>query len=281
MLSTPEASASSTPYWMIGLSTSGSISFGCALVAGRNRVPRPAAGKTAFRMHSSSTPRHPPVAPSAAAGISQLSIGSPRSCSIPRSSCATTRPRPCGAAATAALDADALLAGWAPLDERRRALIVEVEDLKRDQNAAAEEVAKRKKTGEDAAALVDANRARGQQVKERDAALQALEEQRRACCSRFPTCRMRRCRSAGAPTTTAKCVASAIPRAFDFEPKAHWDLGPALGILDFERGTKIARRALHRADRRRARGWRARSSTSCSTSTRASTATPRSSRRSW
>ena len=45
----PEATASSTPYWMIGLSTSGSISLGCALVAGRNRVPRPAAGKTALR----------------------------------------------------------------------------------------------------------------------------------------------------------------------------------------------------------------------------------------
>ena len=29
------------------------------------------------------------------------------------------------------------------------------------------------------------------------------------------------------------------PRAFDFEPKPHWDLGPALGILDFERGVKI------------------------------------------
>ena len=38
---------------MIGLSTSGSISLGCALVAGRNRVPRPAAGKTAFRIRSS------------------------------------------------------------------------------------------------------------------------------------------------------------------------------------------------------------------------------------
>src|SRR6266446_4348282 len=46
---TPEATASSTPYWMIGLSTMGSISFGCALVAGRKRVPRPAAGKTALR----------------------------------------------------------------------------------------------------------------------------------------------------------------------------------------------------------------------------------------
>src|SRR5258708_6406362 len=41
--------ASSTAYWMRGLSTSGSISFGWAFVAGRNRVPRPAAGKTAFR----------------------------------------------------------------------------------------------------------------------------------------------------------------------------------------------------------------------------------------
>src|SRR5215203_6142029 len=49
MLSTPDATASSTPYWMIGLSTSGSISLGCALVAGRNRVPHPAAGKTALR----------------------------------------------------------------------------------------------------------------------------------------------------------------------------------------------------------------------------------------
>src|SRR5262245_35787604 len=45
----PEATASSTTYWIIGLSTSGSISLGCALVAGRKRVPRPAAGKTALR----------------------------------------------------------------------------------------------------------------------------------------------------------------------------------------------------------------------------------------
>src|SRR5438445_2842768 len=47
--STPDAMASSTPYWMVGLSTSGSISFGWALVTGRKRVPRPAAGKMARR----------------------------------------------------------------------------------------------------------------------------------------------------------------------------------------------------------------------------------------
>src|SRR5258706_6076934 len=45
----PEATASSTTYWMVGLSTSGSISLGWALVAGRKRVPRPAAGNTALR----------------------------------------------------------------------------------------------------------------------------------------------------------------------------------------------------------------------------------------
>src|SRR5579875_594861 len=45
----PECRASSTPYWIIGLSTIGSISLGWALVAGRKRVPRPAAGNTALR----------------------------------------------------------------------------------------------------------------------------------------------------------------------------------------------------------------------------------------
>src|ERR1700722_11183739 len=49
----PECMASSTPYWIRGLSTSASISLGCALVAGRNRVPSPAAGNTAFRTFDS------------------------------------------------------------------------------------------------------------------------------------------------------------------------------------------------------------------------------------
>src|SRR6516164_5062571 len=47
--SIPLAMVSSTPYWMVGLSTRGSISLGWALVTGRKRVPRPAAGKIALR----------------------------------------------------------------------------------------------------------------------------------------------------------------------------------------------------------------------------------------
>src|SRR3984885_9674331 len=49
-LRAPASSASSTAYWMRGLSTTGSISLGMALVAGRNRVPRPATGNTALRI---------------------------------------------------------------------------------------------------------------------------------------------------------------------------------------------------------------------------------------
>src|SRR5919201_315228 len=50
MSSRPKRTASSTTYWIAGLSRSGSISLGCAFVAGRKRVPRPAAGITALRI---------------------------------------------------------------------------------------------------------------------------------------------------------------------------------------------------------------------------------------
>src|SRR5215469_2993663 len=49
MCSMPEATHSSTTYWICGLSTTVSISLGCALVAGKKRVPSPAAGRTALR----------------------------------------------------------------------------------------------------------------------------------------------------------------------------------------------------------------------------------------
>ena len=138
------------------------------------------------------------------------------------------------------MDADTLLDALGPLDERRRALIVEVENLKRDQNAAAADVAKRKKAGEDVTALVDANRGRGQQVKEKDAALQTLEDERRNLLLLIPNVP-----HASVPVGRSADDNREVRRvgdrpAFDFEPKPHWDLGPELGILDFERGTKIA-----------------------------------------
>jgi seryl-tRNA synthetase len=138
------------------------------------------------------------------------------------------------------LDADTVLAPLAPLEERRRALIVEVENLKRDQNAGAAEVARRKKAGEDVSALVEANRARGQQVKDSDAVLQALEEERRALLLTIPNVPHESVPVGKSADDNREVRRVGEPRAMDFTPKPHWDLGPELGILDFERGTKIA-----------------------------------------
>jgi hypothetical protein len=57
----PAASASSTAYWISGLSTTGSISLGLALVAGRKRVPRPATGNTAVSIGRRLVVMHPPA----------------------------------------------------------------------------------------------------------------------------------------------------------------------------------------------------------------------------
>jgi seryl-tRNA synthetase len=139
------------------------------------------------------------------------------------------------------LDPGALLAELGALDERRRALIGEVEGLKREQNASGEEVARLKRLGQDASGVFEANRQRGQRIKELDAQLQALEEPRNALLLTIPNLPHESVpigRDAGGNVEVRRV---GDPPAFDFPPKAHWDLGPALGILDFERAAKIAR----------------------------------------
>ena len=80
--------------------------------------------------------------------------------------------------------------------------------------------------------------------------LDSIEHQRDVALERCRTCRTRRCQSAKTPRTIRKCTGTASRATFDFEPKPHWDLGAALGIIDFERATKIVRRALLGAHRR-------------------------------
>jgi len=129
---------------------------------------------------------------------------------------------------------------FAELEARRRRLLPEIEGLKQEQNAAADEVGRAKRQGLDTSALQDATRARAQTIKQLEAERQEIESRRQSLLLIFPN----------VPHATVPVGASAAdnveirrhgePRAFAFAPKAHWDLGPALGIIDFERGTKIA-----------------------------------------
>src|SRR4051794_22057096 len=76
------------------------------------------------------------------------------------------------------LDAAAVLDPLSALDTRRREQILEVEGLKREQNASGEEVARAKKQGLDPSAVFAANKARGQRIKQLEVALEEVERQR-------------------------------------------------------------------------------------------------------
>jgi seryl-tRNA synthetase len=157
---------------------------------------------------------------------------------------ATLRDRPeilTSALQNRGLDPEGLLAELGALDDRRRALIGEVEALKREQNASGEEVARLKRQGQDASGVFEANRQRGQRIKELDAQLQTLEEPRNALLLTIPNVPHESVPVGRDPGGNVEVRRVGDPPAFDFAPKAHWDLGPALGILDFERAAKIAR----------------------------------------
>jgi seryl-tRNA synthetase len=128
---------------------------------------------------------------------------------------------------------------WA-LDQERRALIQEVESLRHRQRVAGEEIARRGKAKQDASALKAEMKEVAARIKEGDARLDEVK----AAIERFllvvpnlPDASVPVGKDASANREVRRV---GEPPAFDFEPKAHWDLGPELGILDFERAARIS-----------------------------------------
>ena len=128
----------------------------------------------------------------------------------------------------------------ATLENRRRRLIPELEGLKRDQNAAGDEVARAKRQGKDASAIFDANRQRSQQIRQLGIELDQVEYQRSALLLGLPNIPHASVPQGKSEADNVVVRTWGEPRQFDFDPQAHWDLGPALGILDFERATKMS-----------------------------------------
>ena len=138
------------------------------------------------------------------------------------------------------LDPESILAPFGALDAKRRELILQVEGLKREQNASGEEVARAKKQGLDPSAIFATNKARGQQIKQLETELDAVEQQRADLLMTVPNLPDATVPVGRTAEDNAEVRRHGQLRAFDFEPKPHWDLGPALGILDFERATRMS-----------------------------------------
>jgi seryl-tRNA synthetase len=138
------------------------------------------------------------------------------------------------------LDADKDLEQLATLETRRRRLIPEMEGLKREQNAAGDEVAKAKRQGLDATPLFAATKARAQQIRQLEIQLDQTEQQRAALLLTLPNLPHESVPVGATAADNVEVRRHGEPKAFDFEPKAHFELGPALGILDFERATRMS-----------------------------------------
>jgi seryl-tRNA synthetase len=138
------------------------------------------------------------------------------------------------------LDPDRALEELATLEAARRRLIPELEGLKRQQNTSGDEIARAKRMGKDTAQIQEANRARAQQTKQLGIQLDSVEGQRNRALLALPNLPHSSVPPGTSQADNVEVRRNGDPRVFDFEPKAHWDLGPALGIIDFERGTRIA-----------------------------------------
>jgi seryl-tRNA synthetase len=138
------------------------------------------------------------------------------------------------------LDPDADLEQIATLEAQRRRIIPELEGLKREQNTAGDEVARVKRQGRDATPIFAANKARAQQIRQLEVLLEGVEQRRSALLMTIPNLPDASVPVGKSAEDNREIRRHGEPRTFEFEAKAHWDLGPALGILDFERATKMS-----------------------------------------
>jgi seryl-tRNA synthetase len=125
------------------------------------------------------------------------------------------------------------------LDSERKQLILEVEKLRQSQNTASEEIARRKKAKEDASVPLTEMKAVSQRVKEIEVSLRAAEDGLFQFSTVIPNLPDPDVPVGPGEAENVEVRRSDEPRKYDFEPKAHWDLCPPLGILDMERGGKI------------------------------------------
>ncbi|HYI92004.1 MAG TPA: serine--tRNA ligase [Bryobacteraceae bacterium] len=132
------------------------------------------------------------------------------------------------------------LGSFRNLDAERRAALTEAERLKAERNAASQEVARDKREGKDTTARQAEIRGIGEQIVALDERVKEVDERFREVLTGIPNIPHESVPIGGGEHDNVEVCRVGEPKQFDFEPKPHWDLGPELNILDFERAAKIA-----------------------------------------
>ena len=126
------------------------------------------------------------------------------------------------------------------LDQERRDLLQEVEADKSMRNSVSAEISKMKKNGEDASEKILSMRTLGDKIAETDKKLKEVEQGLRDIMLTIPNMPDASVPVGKDDTENPEVRKWGEPTHFDFEPKAHWDLGENLGILDSDRAAKVS-----------------------------------------
>jgi len=126
------------------------------------------------------------------------------------------------------------------LDERRRAMITEVEDLRRQRNENSKLVSQLKRDKKDAGKQIEATRQIGDKIKALEAERVKMDEQMDQMMMQLPNVPHESVPVGQDESANVLVKSWGELKEFDFEPLAHWDLGAALGVIDLERGAKIS-----------------------------------------
>jgi seryl-tRNA synthetase len=126
------------------------------------------------------------------------------------------------------------------LDGERRMFLIEAESRKAHRNKVSDEIASLKKEKQDASTLISEMKELGKEIQEIDEKAKGFDAQLRDLLANIPNIPHSSVPVGRGAADNQEVRRWGEPRKFDFEPKAHWDLGPALGILDFDRAAKIA-----------------------------------------
>ncbi|MFI5110099.1 MAG: serine--tRNA ligase [Terriglobales bacterium] len=137
------------------------------------------------------------------------------------------------------LDPSDSIGRFGELDARRRKAITEAENLKAKRNRASEQIAQLKKNKQDATTLIEETKSLREQIQEQEKVAEQLDGELRGLLVGIPNVPHASVPVGSTADDNQEVRRWGQPPKFDFAPKAHWELGEALGILDLERAAKL------------------------------------------
>src|SRR5215467_9355530 len=138
------------------------------------------------------------------------------------------------------LDPAQVVGDFRAIDERRRRLITQAENLKAERNRAAEEIARLKKSGQDASSNIERSKALREQGEGLEKQAAEAEQELRSVLAGIPNMPHSSVPVGKSAEDNVEVRRWGTPPRFDFTPKPHWEVGEQLGVLDLERAVKLS-----------------------------------------